>query len=365
MSRFARERRVYFFEEPVFEGVSTAHLRRELDKNNGVTVITPVLPHGLSHETVVAAQRELLDQLLASEGSKNFVAWYYTPMAREFSRHLQPAVTVYDCMDELSAFAGAPPAMRTNEADLFDAADLVFTGGATLYESKRKAHHSVHCFPSSVDVAHFRKARSISQDPEDQTGIPQPRLGFAGVIDERMDRELLRDVAAQRPEWHFVMIGPVVKIDPASLPQAPNIHYLGMKNYADLPAYFSGWQIGMLPFALNESTKFISPTKTPEYLAAGLRVISTPIRDVVNPYGEQRLAGIAADARAFISIGDELLSSPLSSEFVEKADSFLSRSSWDRTWSEMDRLIEDVSESKGSAGSLQESPDVCTEGAHV
>ena len=159
------------------------------------------------------------------------------------------------------------------------------------------------------------------------------------MIDERMDIELLRDVAAARPEWQFVLLGPVVKIDEARLPRANNIHYLGLKAYSDLPAYFSGWQVGMLPFALNQSTRFISPTKTPEYLAAGLRVISTPIRDVVDPYGELGLVEIATDAGEFIRAADWLIKSPLSGELLVTVEHFLSQSSWDKTWNSMNQLI--------------------------
>jgi UDP-galactopyranose mutase len=242
-------------------------------------------------------------------------------------------------MDELSAFAGAPPAMRENEARLFQRADVVFTGGASLYESKRKQHPSVHLFPSSVDVSHFKRARTIKQEPEDQSRIPHPRIGYAGVIDERMDLGLLDSVAQSRPDWQFVFVGPVVKIDPATLPRKTNIHYLGMKPYAELPAYFSGWRIGMLPFALNESTRFISPTKTPEYLAAGLRVISTPIRDVVSPYGDFGLARIASTTGEFISAADSLLVSQVDNEFLTRVDGFLSQSSWDKTWNEMDQIM--------------------------
>ncbi len=347
MSRFARTRRVFFFEEPVFEDTEP-HLRSVICAKTGVHVQTPVLPHGMDQQAIRAEQRRLLATMLEDNRIKQYIAWYYTPMAREFAGALKPRVTVYDCMDELSCFAGASPAMRANELALFEEADLVFTGGASLFESKRKQHHAVHLFPSSVEVAHFTRARTVTQEPADQMCLPKPRLGYAGVIDERMDLELLLSVAQQRPNWQLVLLGPVVKIDASALPQAPNIHYLGMKQYSDLPAYLSGWQIGMLPFALNESTRFISPTKTPEYLAAGLQVISTPIRDVVTPYGAMQLVGIAHDAAEFIRIGDELLSKPPDNDFLAAVDGFLSRSSWDRTWSGMNELISAALASAGS-----------------
>lgn len=339
MSRFARERRVFFLEEPVFEE-SQPQLRSVVCPESGVNVITPVLPIGLNQQEVTQYQKTFLSSLLAENAISNYIAWYYTPMALEFSSVLRPSVTVYDCMDELSAFAGAPPAMRNNEAALFQKADLVFTGGASLYESKRKQHSAVHLFPSSVDVKHFSRARAINQQMHDQVEVARPRLGYAGVIDERMDLKLISEVAAARPDWQFIMLGPVVKVDPALLPKAPNIHYLGMKPYAELPAYFAGWDIGILPFAANESTRFISPTKTPEYLAAGLHVVSSPIRDVITPYGDLGLVQIADGPAEFIKAVELLLRNPVTSDFRVRVDQFLSQSSWDKTWNDMNQLIE-------------------------
>jgi glycosyltransferase involved in cell wall biosynthesis len=341
MSRFARNRRVFYFEEPVVEDSVPLHVRSRVCPESGVHVETPVLPSGLSPNQIDALQRELLDSVLEKNGVSEYIAWYYTPMAMQFTGGLDPKLTIYDCMDELSAFAGASPLMKSNEQALFRAADLVLTGGASLFGSKRKQHKSVHLFPSSVDVPHFARAREHADQPQDQANIPEPRLGYAGVIDERMDVDLLRETAAARPEWQFVFVGPVVKIDPASLPKAKNIHFLGMKSYAELPAYLSGWKVGMLPFALNESTRYISPTKTPEYLAAGLRVISTPIRDVVDPYGDLELVTIASSPNEFVERAERILAEPVRPEFRERVDQFLAKSSWDKTLLEMERLIED------------------------
>jgi UDP-galactopyranose mutase len=200
-------------------------------------------------------------------------------------------------MDELAAFRGAPPVLKEREADLLARASLVLTGGQSLYEAKRHLHSNMHPFPSSVDVAHFSQARRITAD---QASIPHPRLGFFGVIDERLDIALVDAVASARNDWHLVMISPVVKIDPALLPARPNIHYLGAKPYEELPQYLAGWDVALLPFARNDSTRFISPTKTPEYLAAGKPVVSTSIRDVVRPYGQQGLVRVADEAPAFV-----------------------------------------------------------------
>ena len=339
MSRFARERRVFYIEEPIFEDNQRPHLRSTLCPQTSVHVCTPILPARLDAREVVTHVRILLDQMLQQHRIVDYVAWYYTPMARDFAFSLKPKATVYDCMDELSAFAGAPPAMKRNELALFQEADLVFTGGPSLFESKQKQHPSVHLFPSSVDVAHFASAQTITAEPEDQRLLGRPRVGYAGVIDERMDLELLGNIAAMRPDWQLVLLGPVAKINPSTLPQAPNIHYLGIKRYEELPAYFSGWDIGMLPFAINDSTRYISPTKTPEYLAAGLRVISTPIRDVVRPYAELGLVQIAATAQYFVQAAEVILGDPPNAAYKAHVNRFLSQSSWDKTWQEMNKLM--------------------------
>ncbi len=209
-----------------------------------------------------------------------------------------------------------------------------------MYEAKRNQHPAVYAFPSSIDVSHFSKARTVTADPEDQVSIPHPRLGFFGVIDERFDIELLNSLATQRPDWHFVMIGPIVKIHPDSLPKHPNIYYLGPKSYDVLPDYLAGWDIALLLFARNESTRFISPTKTPEYLAAGKPVISTSIRDVVRPYGELNLVRIADTGTDFIQAAEELLSEWQDrTDWLTKVDDFLANMSWDKTWGQMSLLL--------------------------
>ena len=200
----------------------------------------------------------------------------------------------------------------------------MFTGGTSLYEAKRSKSDNVHCFPSSVDAAHFRQARTLAARSRRSGRDSAARLGFAGVIDERMDLELLAALADARPEWHLVLVGPVVKIDPAQLPQRANIHYLGAKPYAELPSYLAGWDFALLPFALNESTRFISPTKTPEYLAAGLPVVSTPIRDVVAPYGMAELAHIGRTAEDFVdAIEAELVRTEVRASQVAQARRWL------------------------------------------
>jgi UDP-galactopyranose mutase len=342
LSRFARTSRVFYVEEPVFGSDSP---RLDITaRENGLQVVVPSLPQGLSVDARHEALRDLVDELIAQESITTFVSWYYTPMALPWTRHLEPIALIYDCMDELSLFRGAPAEMVERERELIALANVVFTGGTSLYEAKRARSDNVHCFPSSVDSAHFRQARIGRHDPADQASIPHLRLGFAGVIDERMDIDLLAELATLRPNWHLVLVGPVVKINPDQLPQLPNIHYLGAKPYAELPAYMAGWDVALLPFALNESTRYISPTKTPEYLAAGLPVVSTPIRDVVAPYGVAELAQIGRTAKDFVmAVESELDRSALDrSRWLKRVDGFLSTMSWDRTHERMSALIAQV-----------------------
>jgi UDP-galactopyranose mutase len=337
MGRCAKQRLVIFWEEPVpvMAGKEELVLSQRQDH---LTVATPHVSSEWTPDEINSVQREMLDCLMLERNIQRHVSWYYTPMALNFSDHLQPLATVYDCMDELSAFKGASPLLRVMENNLFRLADLVFTGGQSLYEAKRPQHHSVHAFPSSIDAGHFGRARQVVQDPEDQASIPSPRMGFFGVLDERLDLELLRGIATARPDWHFVMIGPVVKIDDAELPRAANIHYLGPKSYDQLPDYLAGWDVALILFAKNESTRFISPTKTPEYLAAGKPVVSTSIHDVVHPYGDAGLVRIADSVENFTGAINQSLEA-VPPGWLHSIDQFLSGNSWDSTWQRMWGLV--------------------------
>ena len=337
LSRFARSGRVFFIEEPIFEG---SEARLDVSQREGsLYVAVPKIPVAANGNTNGYLQ-DLLNRLISENDITDFVSWYYTPQMLPWSGEIEPGLVVYDCMDELSAFRYAPAELLENEQRLIDRADLVFTGGQSLYEAKKDRHPKVFAFPSSIDAEHFGQARSASGEPDDQKDIPHPRLGFCGVIDERFDIDLLGELAAIRPEWHFVMIGPIVKIDENDLPKRDNIHYLGGRKYADLPAYLAGWDIALMPFALNESTKFISPTKTPEYLAAGKPVISTSIRDVVNPYGDENLVEIASNAGEFAAAADRILNEGMPNGWLERVDDFLAERSWNKTWRAMKDLID-------------------------
>lgn len=349
LSRAARDHDVIVFEEPLFDAEAA---RLDVgDRPEGVRVAQLHLPDGTPPEAVIAAQRDAVDHLAGEAAGRPLRLWYYTPMALEFSDHLAADLVIFDKMDELSAFRFAPPKLRQLEQALLDRADVVFTGGASMHRAAAHRHGNIHCFPSSIDAAHFGAARGGGlADPADQAGIARPRIGFFGVIDERFDIDLLAETAAQAPDWQFVMIGPVVKIDPASLPQRDNIHWLGGKAYAELPAHLAHWDIGWMPFAINESTAFISPTKTPEFLAAGLPVVSTAITDVVTPYGDEGLVEIASTADETVAAIARLLAAPRG-DWLARVDTKLARGSWDRTWAAMKSLIEAASERAPSVSS--------------
>lgn len=334
IGRAARQYRVTFWEEPIYTEEADQRLDTRISPE-GVTVVQALVPWGADP---VEAQREMLDGLFVTRGIVDPVLWYYTPLALAFSGHLPGHPVIYDCMDELSAFAGADAGLPERERELMRRAALVFTGGVGLFEAKRALHPAVYAFPSGVDLEHFMPARQKLEDPADQRAIRSPRIGFFGVLDERLDRSLLSQAAALRPDWHFVFIGPLAKLDAAALPAAANLHFLGPKDYEELPAYIAHWDVAMLPFALNEATRFISPTKTPEYLAAGCAVVSTAIADVARNWGDCGCVAIAGDAASFMASADRLRALPPG--WSTEMDARLAEMSWDGIWSRMARLID-------------------------
>lgn len=344
LSRWAREHRVFFIEEPVYHDTDSTFLKTVF-VDSGLTVITPYVNRKSSEAEVIVFLKESVKQIVNWYQVSKYLLWYLTPMAVEFTSGLKPEITVYDSMDELSAFKGAHPNMLKNEERLLRMADVVFTGGQSLYEYKKHRHHNIHPFPSSIDQRHFESGVG-GPDPTDQSVIGHPRVGFFGVLDERLDIELLDKLALLLPDVNFIMIGPVVKIDPDTLPRHNNIFYLGQKNYSELPFYLGGWDVAILPFAKNESTRFISPTKTPEYLAAGKPVVSTTIRDVVIPYGEKGLVEIADDAESFALSIKKLLGRKDRSGWELMVRDQLKGNSWDITWSKMKDVIFSTLEGK-------------------
>jgi UDP-galactopyranose mutase len=341
MSRYAKRFRVFYIEEPQHHDQQDTY-DIKLTKEN-VWVVTPKLMHGECTELEsLVRHKAILNKLFGKMEIEKYIFWYYTPMALKFTDQFYPKRIIYDCMDELSNFKFAPPELKELEEKLFCKADLVFTGGHCLFEAKQDCHPNIHPFPSSIDREHFAKARADVNDPADQEHIPHLRIGFYGVIDERFNISLIAEVAKQRPEWNFVLIGPVVKIDPATLPRFDNIYYLGGKDYKDLPTYLAGWDIAMIPFEKNDSTKYISPTKTPEYLAAGKPVVSSSIRDVVIPYGEQGLVHIADTPEEFITAVEKELATEDKTQWTKKVDAYLAQISWDKTWNKMMSLVDEI-----------------------
>jgi len=343
LSRFARDRAVVVIEEPLHNPGGVPHWER-LSPHPGVVIYRPHTPcpawgfadAQLPHLTM------LVERFVREEQLRRCLLWMYTPMALPLIDFFEPEVLIFDCMDELSAFDFAPPQLVERERQLLQRADVVFTGGPSLYRAKQGQHPNVHLFPSSVDAAHFRRALHGLAEPEDQALLPHPRLGFFGVIDERMDRPLLAHLARSHPEWHIMMVGPVVKIDLATLPQAPNLHYLGQRSYEALPAYLAGWDVCLLPFARNAATRFISPTKTLEYMAAERPIVSTPIADVQEPYGD--IVYLGETPEAFVEACERALTSSQKDRMQrsEKMRAVLQQTSWDATVVAMQSLIQEA-----------------------
>ncbi len=347
LSRLAAKRPVLFVEEPVFDAEVEAGkdaFAERIDAAPGVTVVR--VHTGLREGGFTSGQTAAVVPVVQALGAEagEVDVWFYTPLALPLLEALpETGVVVFDVMDELSAFDFAPPELLAQEQALLDRADVVFTGGPSLYRAKRDRHANAHQFTSSVDAAHFAQALTAA-DPADQAGIPHPRLGFFGVIDERLDTALVGAVAQTRPDWQIVMIGPVVKIDAGSLPQAPNLHWLGGRDYADLPAYLGGWDVALLPFARNRSTEFISPTKTLEYMAAETPIVSTPITDVAEPYGG--IVGLASTPAEFVAACAAALDETdgQRNARVDAMRGVLAATSWDRTAAAMETLIEEARE---------------------
>jgi glycosyltransferase involved in cell wall biosynthesis len=338
LSRFAKDANVYFIEEPIFGGETDSFsLSMREDR---LYVIVPHLRHREDASEVNAILSTLLDKLLTTIDIEECTFWYYTPMALSFTDKYKPKLIIYDCMDELSAFKFAPPEMIALEKKLLAKADLVFTGGHSLYEAKKQQHSNILPYPSSIEKEHFAKARVKTIESRDQLTIKGPKIGFYGVIDERFDIELIGQIAEQRPDWQIILIGPIVKINQDLLPKNANIHYMGQRSYKELPQYLAGWDVAMIPFLLNESTRFISPTKTPEYLAAGIPVVSSPIRDVVKPYGIKKLVHICSTCEEFIHAIDAELNKECKKSWLKEVDSFLKNLSWDETYKSMSKQIE-------------------------
>jgi glycosyltransferase involved in cell wall biosynthesis len=346
LSRLAAKHPVVFVEEPEFDDVGPPRWERSSPHPN-VTVYRPRTPvrAGGFHGDQLPVLEPLMAELSADLGDATLLAWLYTPMALPLALALDPDAAVYDCMDELSLFLGAPPELLSLEEQLLEYADVMFTGGPSLFRAKQSRHPNVHCFSSSVDAAHFRLQDADGnavREADDQAGLPRPRLGFYGVIDERLDLTIIDHLAETHPEWHIVLVGPVVKIDPARLPRRPNIHYFGQRTYEELPRYLAGWDVCLLPFARNDATKFISPTKTLEYMAAELPIVSTPITDVAEPYGD--IVYLGDTPEEFVRACEAAIASTPEERAARAAQmrEVLAGTSWDVTVLAMETLLSEA-----------------------
>ncbi len=286
LSRIAERVPVLFVEEPFAAGAE----RNVTFEAHGITVLRPFrrAPGDvrLDAATIEAARCWL--------GQRKAAVWLYTPMMLELACAFGDAPLVFDCMDDLASFAFAPPEMRARERTLLAQAGLIFAGGRSLFEKRREAGQRLKLYASGVEFERFSAARTVAPHPLFGP-LAGPVFGYIGVIDERLDLDVVRALAAR--DCHLVFVGPVVKIDPAVLPRAPNVHFTGQVPYAALPRFLAGFDVALLPFARNAATANISPTKTPEYLAAGVPVVSTPIADVIADWGD--LVRVAATPETF------------------------------------------------------------------
>jgi glycosyltransferase involved in cell wall biosynthesis len=342
MSRLAMRWRVIFIEEPVLN--SDCNQLEHLQPAPGVEVWRPHVTGEAPgfHDDHLPALQRMVANAMRERAVSDYWIWFYTPMALPLATGLTPRGVVYDCMDELTAFKNAPRQLVQRENALFKMADLVFTGGRSIYNAKRSRHPDVHCFPSSVDAKHFSKA---TQDHPLQAKLPRPRLGYCGVIDERINLNLIDEIAKARPDWQIVMVGPTAKIEPGALPRRANIHWLGQQGYEDLPSFISGWDVCLMPFALNEATRYISPTKTLEYMACGRPSVSTSIRDVVEPYGH--VVNIADTPEGFVIDCEAILERTRDEQaaHAQALAEIVARTSWDSTAQAMAELIGQADES--------------------
>ena len=351
LTRFAVEGLTVIYIETKMP-VEADGLSFEKETIQGVQIIRPLMPRGLTDEEYMARMRTLMDELLGPDGAQDALFWYYNPAAIRYTDHLSPALTVYDCIGDPEALPGAHEDIQKLERQLMDRADVVFTTSNALQKSRRKYNINIHVFPNAVDHAHFARARALKEaEPEDQQAIPHPRLGFYGMINENIDTRLLKQVAVLRPDWHFVFIGPVMKNCEEVLPKCDNIHYLGTRSYADLPAYLSGWDLALVPLKEDPQTRRILPAKVPEYLAAGVRVIAAPLEEIVTTYGRKGLVQVVSGAEVFVNVAQSLLedSGKEKASWLRQVDAELAGNSWDKIYEQMQGQLQQALQQKRPA----------------
>jgi glycosyltransferase involved in cell wall biosynthesis len=353
LSRLSRKHRVLFIETRAPDPALVAPLAKceTLENFPNLTVLRIQFPSWRWEDAdyVDLERRNLVQQALAGPLAGKFddaVQWFYDPMAvKAFAGHLGEVATVYDCMDELSQFAGAPVELVEREAALLARADVVFAGGRRLHEAKSRHHSNCHFYGCGVDREHFGKARHPQTVvPPDLSHLPKPVLGYFGVVDERLDYDLIAALADANPRWSVAMIGPVMKIEEHVLPRRRNLHWLGGRDYSQLPAYCKGFDVCLMPFARNKATEFINPTKALEYMATGRMIVSSAIPDVVRNFGD--IIKVASGHEEFISLCQQALSS-CDSDAIERGLSLAAENSWDSIVSRLEMHIDEVLQQKG------------------
>jgi glycosyltransferase involved in cell wall biosynthesis len=355
ISRFGRTHKVLFVEQTTRSGGDNASRAefREVAEHPNLTVVKMEIANSKwdSKAQFNEDRRKLLTKYLRSrEDLQDPVLWFYDPMAvRAYAGQLNERAIVYDCMDQLSQFRGAPPDLIEDEQHLLEIADVVFTGGPKLYKSKKPHNPNCHCYGCGVDVDHFGKA--LLEDtpiPVDLVRLKKPVLGFFGVVDERMDYELLEKLAAADPDWNVVIIGPACKVDPASFPKRPNLHFLGRREYKELPSYCKGFDVCLMPFAINEATEYINPTKAQEYMATGTPIVSTPIEDVVLQFNN--IVKIGRSHAEFIQHCRRCIENP-EPEAVKRGLLRADSMRWDAIVESLRQHIDEVLQEAGSGAS--------------
>lgn len=347
MSRLARHHRVLFVEEPVLDSRPARLDLTPAAPNVDVLVArTPVASPGFHNDQIPIIEPLIVAHLEAA-GISDYIAWFYTPMAVPMLGGLAPRAVVYDCIGDLTTPDGAPRLLQEREAALLELADLVLAAGPALCSAKRPFNANVHCLPSSGDTPHFEPGRldpaSLEACAAEQlhAGLPRPRLGYFGVIDRRIDLALVAALADAHPEWQLLLAGPVTTIDRATLPERPNIHWLGVQPYARLPYLLALWDVCLLPFAVGDAAPFISATRALEYMAAEKPVVSSVVPDVVALYGDTVRTGSRADG-SFVRECEQALREPRR-ERDRRLGAMLATvqcASWDRAADAAQRLLE-------------------------
>lgn len=332
LSRYADHRRVFFIEEPIFADTTQISYRK-IFVENGVEVIKPILNKDFTSTEIALAMKRVVDDLIEDEFIINFSIWYDTPTALEYTRHLSPISSLYDCINE--SCPETPAELSVLEIELLEKADLVFTANESLYHHRQHQHHNIHSFPNSVDISHFRQARTVVE-PLDQRKITGPKLGYYGDINENLNFGLLADMADYRPSWNFILLGPVTGNCAHEIPLRPNIYFFGKKDYKYLPHYFAGWNLTIAPYKFGKNVP--ANFQIHEFLATGRPIVTTPHDEIDKKYNN--LITTADSATRFVAACEQLMQKTElhHDEWLKKVDDYLETKTWDQTFEKIKEL---------------------------